>query len=48
MEDDTNVFTDPSVDVVTDQTGVVDDQPLLSIDTPDRELVMNFNRWISD
>lgn len=48
MEDDTNVFTDPSVDVVTDQTGVVDDRPLLSIDTPDRELVMNFNRWISD
>ena len=48
MEDDTNVFTDPSVDEVTDQTGVVDDRPLLSIDTDDRDLIMNFNRWISD
>ena len=40
--------SDSSVDNLTDQTGVVDDRPLLSIDTDDRELIMNFNRWISD
>lgn len=48
MEDESSVFTDPSVDAVTEQTGVVDDRPLLSIDTPDRDLIQNFERWISD
>lgn len=48
MLDDSPVFTDPSVDNVTEQTGVVDDRPLLSIDTKDSDLIANFNRWISD
>lgn len=48
MLDDSPVFTDPSVDNVTEQTGVVDDRPLLTIDTKDSDLIANFNRWISD
>lgn len=48
MLDDSPVFTDPSVDQVTEQTGLVDDRPLLSITTEDRELIANFNRWIND
>ncbi len=48
MDDDSPVFTDSSVDDVTDQTGLVDDRPLLSIKTEDRDLIQNFNRWVSD
>ncbi len=48
METDAPVFTDPSVDQVTEQTGIVDDRPLLSIDTEDRDLIANFSRWIND
>lgn len=48
MLDDSPVFTDSSVDDVTEQTGLVDDRPLLTIDTEDRDLIANFSRWISD
>lgn len=48
MEDDSPVFTDQSVDQVTEQTGIVDDRPLLSIETEDRDLIANFSRWIND
>lgn len=44
----TPVFSDPTVDVITDKTGIIDDRPILSIDTDDRQLVANFNRWIND
>lgn len=42
------VFDDSSVDDITKETGVIDDRPVLSIQTEDRELIANFKRWISD
>lgn len=48
MGDDTPVYNDSTVDNITDQTGIIDDRPILSITTDDRELIANFNRWIKD
>ncbi len=48
MGDDNPVFNDASTDDITNQTGVIDDLPILSITTEDRELIANFKRWISD
>lgn len=47
-QDDTPVFDNPTVDNVTDATGIIDDLPILSITTDDRELIGNFKRWIKD
>lgn len=49
MFDETQpVFTDPTVDIITDKTGIIDDRPILSLDTDDRQLIANFNRWVTD
>ena len=48
MEDGTKVFDDSTVDNITKDTGVIDDRPVLSITTDDRELIMNFKRWKDD
>lgn len=48
MGNDTPVYNDATVDDVTHQTGVIDDRPILSITTDDRELIANFKRWIHD
>lgn len=42
------LFHDPSVDVITDQTDVVDEQAVLSLNIDDRQLISNFRRWIDD
>jgi hypothetical protein len=49
MFDETQpVFNDPTVDIITDKTGIIDDRPILSLDTDDRQLIANFNRWVTD
>lgn len=48
MGDDNKLFNDPTVDNITDETGVIDDLPVLSITTDDKELITNFTRWIKD
>lgn len=42
------VFDDSTVDNITKDTGAIDERPVLAIDTPDRELINNFKRWIAD
>lgn len=46
--DTTKVFNDSSVDDITKDTGIIDERPVLSIKTEDRELIANFKRWITD
>lgn len=48
MEYETPAFNDTIVNNVTDDTGIIDDQSALTLDTPDRELIGNFKRWIAD
>lgn len=48
MELENKIFNDPAVDDITHDTGVIDDLPVLSVDTPDRELIANFKRWTTD
>lgn len=48
MGDESRLYNDASVDDVTDQTGIIDDRPILSVKTDDRELAANFGRWIAD
>lgn len=48
MGNDSPVYDDATTDNITDQTGVIDDRPILSIDTDDRELIANFNRWLKE
>lgn len=48
MDEERPVFNDSSVDVITEETGIIDDRPVLSLDTDDRILAANFKRWISD
>ena len=48
MGDDSRLYNDATVDEITDQTGVIDDRPILSIETDDRELAANFGRWIQE
>lgn len=48
MEEDSRLFDDSTVDNITVDTGVIDDRPVLSLDTDDRELAANFKRWIDD
>ena len=48
MGDETRLFNDATVDDITDQTGVIDDRPILSVKTDDRELAANFGRWIQE
>lgn len=48
MNDGSKLYSDATVDDVTDQTGVIDDLPILSVDTDDRELAANFKRWLED
>ena len=48
MGDETRLFNDATVDEITDQTGVIDDRPILSVKTDDRELAANFGRWIQE
>lgn len=44
MNDDSPVFDKSPLE----ETGYVDERPILSIDTNDKELISNFNRWIKD
>ena len=48
MNDESQVFTDGSVNEVTEDTGVVDERSTLSLDLDDKALIGNFKRWISD
>lgn len=48
MGDDTPLYNDSTVDNITDQTGVIDDRPILSITTDDKELISNFGRWLKE
>ena len=48
MQDTAPIFNDSSVDNITKDTGVIDDLPILSLDTDDRELIGSFKRWITD
>lgn len=48
MDEDTRLFNDSAVDDVTFDTGVIDDLPVLSMTTDDRELAANFDRWLKD
>lgn len=48
MGDDQKYYSDSTVDDITADTGIIDELPILSIDTDDRELIMNFKRWVQD
>ena len=48
MGNEQAVYDDPTVDQVTLDTGIIDDRPILSIDTDERELAANFKRWVDD
>lgn len=48
MNDESQLFSDGSVNDVTEDTGVVDERSSLSLDLDDKALIGNFKRWISD
>ena len=46
--DESQLFSDGSVNDVTEDTGVVDERSSLSLDLDDKALIGNFKRWILD
>lgn len=48
MGDDQKYYSDGAVDDITIDTGVVDELPILTLDTDDGELIRDFKRWVQD
>lgn len=48
MGDDQKYYSDGAVDDITIDTGVIDELPVLTLSTDDRELIANFRRWVTD
>ena len=48
MGDDQKYYSDGAVDDITVDTGVIDELPVLTLSTDDRELIANFKRWVID
>ena len=48
MDDEALLEMNTGTDNILEDTGVVEDKPVLSLDLSDKELIANFSRWVAD